>query len=235
MGLPGLGLNILWSLHNVYILVCCLGILNSGFPAAAVATSMAMLSGNETDRLSLLALKARIVEDPLQAMSSWNESIHFCQWQGVTCGRRHKRVTALDLQSQKLVGSISPHIGNLSFLLQIQLQNNSFTNEIPPEIGHLRRLQFLNLNNNLISGEIPANISACSNLILLNFSYNRLVGEVPVELGSLSKLRTISIHTNNLTGGISLFGNLSSLEILSVSDNNFGGNIPDSFGRLTNL
>ena len=58
---------------------------------------------NETDRLALLEFKAKIINDPLQVMSSWNDSFHFCRWRGVTCGRRHQRVTMLDLQSSKLV------------------------------------------------------------------------------------------------------------------------------------
>ncbi|XP_059627991.1 probable LRR receptor-like serine/threonine-protein kinase At3g47570 [Cornus florida] len=235
MGLPGLCLSILWSLHNVHIhftLVCCLSMLISGFRATLAASS---LIGPDTDRLSLLALKAKIVEDPLQAMTSWNESIHFCQWQGVTCGHLHQRVTALDLQSQKLVGSISPYIGNLSFLRVLQLQSNSFSHEIPPEIGRLQRLQNLSLNDNSIGGKIPANISGCSNLIFLNISYNKLAGEVPVEFGSLSKLRTVIIHDNSLTGSLSPFGNLSSLESLSAAENKFSGTIPDSLGQLKNL
>ncbi|KAH9769854.1 transcription factor MAMYB [Citrus sinensis] len=40
--------------------------------------------GNETDRLALLEFKSKITHDPLGALGSWNESIHFCQWHGVT-------------------------------------------------------------------------------------------------------------------------------------------------------
>uniref|UniRef100_A0A2N9G8K5 non-specific serine/threonine protein kinase n=1 Tax=Fagus sylvatica TaxID=28930 RepID=A0A2N9G8K5_FAGSY len=58
---------------------------------------------NETDRLALLEFKAKITLDPLGVMSSWNDSIHFCRWRGVTCGRRHQRVTVLNLRSLKLV------------------------------------------------------------------------------------------------------------------------------------
>lgn len=84
------------------------------------------------------------MEDPHQIMSSWNESVHFCMRRGVTCGRRHQqRVTRLELQGQNLVGSQSPHIGNLSFLRIPQLQNNSSSHEIPLEIAHLHRLQAL--------------------------------------------------------------------------------------------
>ena len=98
---------------------------------------------NETDRLALLAFKAKITDDPLQVLSSWNDSFHFCQWRGVTCGRRHQRVTTINLPFLKLVGSISPYVRNLSILRNLTLQNNSFIFEIPQEeIGRLHKLQY---------------------------------------------------------------------------------------------
>uniref|UniRef100_A0A6N2NK50 Reverse transcriptase Ty1/copia-type domain-containing protein n=1 Tax=Salix viminalis TaxID=40686 RepID=A0A6N2NK50_SALVM len=44
---------------------------------------------------------AQITDDPFGALNSWNESFHFCEWSGVTCGRRHQRVVELDLHSYK--------------------------------------------------------------------------------------------------------------------------------------
>ncbi|ONI00213.1 hypothetical protein PRUPE_6G075300 [Prunus persica] len=195
------------------------------------------MGGNETDRLALLAIKAQIKQDPHTVLSSWNESIHFCSWHGVSCGRRHRqRVTRLDLQSQKLAGSLSPHIGNLSFLRALKLQNNSFSNKIPPEIGNLRRLQVLSLHNNSFSGPIPYNISYCSNLIFMNIGLNRLVGKIPSEFGSLSKLQQFVLQGNNLTGKIPpSLGNLSSLEVLAATQNNLVGSLPTSLGQLKNL
>ncbi|KAL6275832.1 hypothetical protein ACE6H2_019433 [Prunus campanulata] len=195
------------------------------------------MGGNETDRQVLLAIKAQIKQDPHNVFSSWNESIHFCSWQGVSCGRRHRqRVTRLDLQSQKLAGSLSPHIGNLSFLRELVLQNNSFSNKIPPEIGHLHRLQVLSLYRNSFSGPIPYNISYCSNLIIMDFASNWLVGKIPSEFGSLSKLQRIVLEVNNLTGEIPpSLGNLSSLEVLAAFQNNLVGSIPTSLGQLKNL
>ncbi|XP_050257105.1 probable LRR receptor-like serine/threonine-protein kinase At3g47570 [Quercus robur] len=191
---------------------------------------------NETDRLALLEFKAKITQDPLGISSSWNNSIHFCQWQGVTCGHKHQRVIALDLQSLKLVGSISPHVGNLSFLRNLTLQNNSFHNEIPPEIGRLHKLQFLKLQNNSLSGKIPSNLSSFTNLKDLHFSYNLLSGKIPATLGTLSKLQSFFIHNNNLIGSIPpSFGNLSSLVAFSIIYNNLSGIIPTSFGQLTEL
>ncbi|XXG39567.1 hypothetical protein AAC387_Pa01g0500 [Persea americana] len=62
-------------------------ILLISLSAAAATTPLQ----NETDRLALLALKAEITDDPLQALSSWNDSLHFCKWRGVTCGRTNQR------------------------------------------------------------------------------------------------------------------------------------------------
>ncbi|CAK9179474.1 unnamed protein product [Ilex paraguariensis] len=193
--------------------------------------------GNTTDRLALIAFKAEIIADPLGAVSSWNKSIHFCKWFGVTCSRRqHQRVIALDLGNQELSGTMSPHIGNLSFLKTLILQNNSFRGEIPPELGRLRRLEYLWILNNSFGGEIPANISYCSNLISFSAHSNKLVGKIPMELGSLSKLEKFMGSNNNLTGIIPPpFGNLSSLFELYLYSNNLVGGIPKELGRLAKL
>ncbi|GFS45532.1 leucine-rich repeat protein kinase family protein [Actinidia rufa] len=227
-----MGVAVSWPffafMHIVVILLC----LGSGFPYVACS----FLGGNETDRLALLAFKAEITADPLGALNTWNESIHFCQWLGVTCGRRHQRVTAIYLDHQKLSGPISLHIGNLSFLRELSLHNNSLSHQIPPEVGHLQRLQVLFLGNNSFSGEIPPNISACTNLVNLEIFGNRFEGKIPVELGSLFKLEVLDVAKNELTGGIpSALGNLSSLIGLNVFDNRIGGSIPIALRRLTNL
>ncbi|GFS37765.1 leucine-rich repeat protein kinase family protein [Actinidia rufa] len=192
-------------------------------------------AGNETDRLALLDFKAKITKDPLGIMSSWNESIHFCQWHGVTCGTQPERVTELNLQSSKLEGSISPSIGNLSFLYALNLQNNSFGHQIPSEFGNLGQLQVLRLHNNSITGKIPANISSCSNLVRINLSHNKLGGNVPAEIGLFSKLQVLILDGNELTGLPLSLGNLSSLSSLGVSYNDLSGTIPESLGRLKNL
>ncbi|CAI0443955.1 unnamed protein product [Linum tenue] len=192
--------------------------------------------GNETDRLSLLQLKSTLV-DPLGALSSWNQSLHFCQWQGVTCNNEEEeRVTQVDLKLSQLSGSISPHIGNLTFLTHLILNNNSISGEIPPEIGRLQRLEVLVLFQNSISGSIPPNLSACSNLTRLGVAFNSLAGEVPLQLCNLINLQLLSIPFNNLSGNFpSCFGNASSLQTISAARNEFVGGIPESLARLRDL
>ncbi|KAJ8759148.1 hypothetical protein K2173_004155 [Erythroxylum novogranatense] len=198
--------------------------------------SFPLIAGIVTDRETLLAVKAQITNGAIGKLSSWNESSHFCKWSGVICGVRHQRVVELDLHDGQLVGSLSPHVGNLSFLRIINLSNNSLGHSIPPEIGRLFRLRVLDLSSNMFSGEIPVNISGCINLLKLNVSYNNLDGELPAELGSLSKLQLLIFSRNNLVGQIpSSFGNLSSLERIYGTRNNLVGNIPETVKNLKKL
>ncbi|MCL7025557.1 hypothetical protein MKW94_019255 [Papaver nudicaule] len=192
---------------------------------------------NETDRTALLAFKDRIELDPFHVLSSWNISIHFCQWSGVTCGNKHQqRVVDLSLEGHNLVGSLSPSIGNLTFLRSINLAKNRFHGSIPQEVGRLFRLQYLNLSDNGFSGKIPTHISDCKELVLIHFSGNKFVGQIPVMFGDFPKLNFLYLHENNLTGAIpSSLGNLSSLQALSLLDNNLDGEIPSELGRLEEL
>ncbi|KAF8026902.1 hypothetical protein BT93_F3406 [Corymbia citriodora subsp. variegata] len=204
--------------------------------ALALCFNQASPTTNETDRLALLAFRAGIIGDPFGMLNSWNNSIGFCQWYGVTCGRRHRRVMVLDLSSQGLYGSISPHIGNLSFVREMRLQNNSLDHEIPPQVSQLHRLRILRLDNNSLVGDIPRNISSCPSLVSLNLQFNQLTGKIPQELGSLPKLQQLILSRNNITGSVpSSIGNLSSLEVLFLTWNNLGGSIPQVLGHLTNL
>ncbi|XXG39573.1 hypothetical protein AAC387_Pa01g0504 [Persea americana] len=191
---------------------------------------------NETDRLALLAFKTEITADPSQALSSWNDSLHFCEWRGVTCGRKHQRVSTLNLTSLSLEGALSPHIANLSFLTSIDLSTNRFHGRVPFALGHLFRLQQLNLSFNSLQGEIPSAISNCSKLLVVDISSNNLAGKIPSELGSLSHLEGLSLYKNGLIGNIPpSLGNLSSLVLMSLSRNKLDGSIPDDLGRISKL
>ncbi|KAI7979253.1 putative LRR receptor-like serine/threonine-protein kinase [Camellia lanceoleosa] len=124
-----------WLL-NTFILCFLLFFMNSLVLIVTPLGTPRFIPTNETDHQALLAIKDLIPVDPLGALSSWNHSIHFCHWQGVTCSHQHQRVTALNLSSLALAGSVSPHIGNLTFLRIIDLQNNSFHGNVPPEIEY---------------------------------------------------------------------------------------------------
>ncbi|CBI23132.3 unnamed protein product, partial [Vitis vinifera] len=191
---------------------------------------------NETDRLALIAFKDGITQDPLGMLSSWNDSLHFCRWSGVYCSRRHvHRVTKLNLFSYGLVGSLSPHIGNLTFLRTIVLQNNSFHGKVPSEIGAL------GLTRNNLTGKIPASLGNLSSLSLFSAMYNSLEGSIPEEIGRTS-IDWLHLGFNRLTeGSLSQdmvppnLGRLQNLRDITMGWNQLSGIIPSSLGNLTLL
>ncbi|XP_008387726.1 probable LRR receptor-like serine/threonine-protein kinase At3g47570 [Malus domestica] len=225
--------KLLVFIHFYGLILLCMSA--AGLEASTPPSSSTAL-GNETDRMVLLDFKKRIVDDPFLIMSSWNDSVHFCSWVGVTCNNSIKRVLTMELQSQKLVGSIPPSIGNLTYLTGINLRKNNFRGEIPQELGRLQSLQHLNLSVNSFSGKIPTNISHCTELRVLDLYSNTLIGPIPDQLSSLLDLNILWFDTNNLTGTIpSWIGNFSSLYSLYIGGNNFQGSIPNELGHLTGL
>ncbi|XP_074282408.1 uncharacterized protein LOC141606920 [Silene latifolia] len=192
--------------------------------------------GNASDHAALLVIMSQLKVPSNWVLSSWNDSIHHCSWEGVKCGRKHKRVTLLDLSSRGLAGTISPFIGNLSFLKILNLYNNSLYGEIPTQLGHLIRLQHLGIFNNTLVGEIPANISRCVNLRVFDLGNNKLEGNLPTGLGALSNLEDLYVYNNYLIGPLfDIIQNLTSLVYVYAEYNSFTGTIPNSIGRLQNL
>ncbi|KAL9162569.1 hypothetical protein ABFS82_07G099600 [Erythranthe guttata] len=192
---------------------------------------------NQTDLFSLLAFKEAVDVDPNGALNSWNQTTNFCTWNGITCGRKHpNRVVAIKLDSQRLIGSLSSHVGNLSFLRLIDIQNNNFNGRIPQEIGLLRRVEYLEFSKNSFLGTIPKNISQCRNLIYMNLNDNNLSGSIPPELRFLEKLSDLGLANNKISGLIPQFiGNLTSLRQLNLRSCDFNGEIPESLAQLRRL
>ncbi|CAM0878642.1 unnamed protein product [Alopecurus aequalis] len=202
--------------------------------AHAIVCSSSSLHGNETDLLSLLAFKDAIGLDPHQVFMSWNDSTHFCNWEGVMCSvKTPHRVTSLNLTSGGLVGIISPSIANLSFLHSLALTENTLTGEIPPSLGHLRRLRTLRLSNNTLQGRIPS-FTNSSNLWLLDVSNNNLAGQFPVDFPP--RLEVLDVSFNNLTGAIpASLANITTLNTISCPSNHIDGNIPGELADLSSL
>ncbi|KAJ6775324.1 hypothetical protein OIU79_018489 [Salix purpurea] len=189
-----------------------------------------------TDKEALLSFKSQVITDPLSTLSSWNSSSSPCNWTRVRCNQVHQRVIGLDLSGLRLTGSVSPHIGNLSFLRSLHLQGNQFTGVIPDQIGSLSRLSVLNMSLNSITGPIPLNLTKCLNLQILDLMQNEISGAIPEELSSLKSLEILNLGKNNLSGTIPpSFANISTLLTLDLATNNIGGLIPADFGRLKNL
>ncbi|KAK4432925.1 putative LRR receptor-like serine/threonine-protein kinase [Sesamum alatum] len=218
----------------------------------AAFLAVAALTDTTTDESALLVLKSRLTIDPSHILSrNWSASTSVCSWIGVTCGSRHRRVTALDISKMELTGNLPPDIGNLTFLVSMNLSSNSFYGSLPRELDQLRRLevidfrfnsfsgdvpswfgllaelQFLNLRNNSFSGFGPASIANMSKLETLDLSYNSLQGKIPDEIGNLHNLKMLSLQFNKFDGLIPMtIFNISSLESLALTGNRLSGDLP---------
>ncbi|XP_027185152.1 putative receptor-like protein kinase At3g47110 [Coffea eugenioides] len=194
-----------------------------------LSASFAMFPTNSTtDQSSLLALRAHISVDPLQILAkNWSVGSSVCHWIGVSCGSRHRRVTALDISNMGLTGIIPPQLGNLSFLVSLDMSANNFHGEPPHEFVGLRRLKLLNLSVNNLEGELPWWIGSFPQLRLLNLRNNSFTGLIPSSISNMSKLEEISLSYNLLQGSIptGIF-NISSLQLIRLTGNGLSGTIP---------
>ncbi|KAL8048693.1 hypothetical protein ABFX02_07G083900 [Erythranthe guttata] len=212
----------------------------------ALYSPAACFKSNQTHLLSLLALKEAVDVDPNGALNSWNRTTNFCTWNIVTCGRRQpNRVVGIKLDSQGLMGSLSPHICNLSFLREINLQINiSFSGPFPQEIGLLRRLEYIEFSNNSFMGTImPGNITQWKNLIRyleklrdLGLAKNKISGEIPRFIGNVTSLRTLYLRSCGLEGEIpESISQLKRPSNLNLGDNNLTCSIPSGLFNISTI
>eukprot|EP00258_Populus_trichocarpa_P027727 XP_024443746.1 putative receptor-like protein kinase At3g47110 [Populus trichocarpa] len=190
-------------------------------------------TSNFTDQSALLAFKDHITFDPQNMLThSWSSKTSFCNWMGVSCSLRRQRVTALDLSSMGLLGTIPPQLGNLSFLQYLILYNNSFHGDLPSEIGtipstifNISSLKVLDLMFNGLFGSLPKNMcDHLPRLEMLLLSSNQLSGQIPSDLFKCRELQLLWLPYNNFTGVIpEELGFLPMLEVLNLGVNMLSG------------
>ena len=165
---------------------------------------------------------------------NWLSSVPLGSWYGVTTDNSG-RVTRLFLEHNKLSGSISPQLGNLSNLESLDLSNNRLRGSVPPELSNLSNLTGLSLRNNQLSGTIPPQLGNLPNLTDLYLAHNQLSGSIPPELSNLSNLTDLYLRNNQLSGAIPpQLASLSNLERLDLSKNQLSGAIPSELAKFSN-
>ncbi|XP_068328514.1 probable LRR receptor-like serine/threonine-protein kinase At3g47570 [Pyrus communis] len=203
-----------------------------------ITGSVAAQTSISTDQFALLALKSHITIDPQNILTTnWSTSnSDICNWVGVTCSARHLRVTTLNLSYMGLTGTIPPHLGNLSFLVQLEFRNNSFGGTLPPELSNLRRLKLISFEFNDFEGTIPSWFGLLSKLQTFNLYGNQFSGSIPNAIFNLSALQVLNLRSNQLSGTIPReIERLTVLQEILLGNNNFKGSIAREIGNLTML
>jgi Leucine-rich repeat (LRR) protein len=205
----------------------------------------------------------------------WATTSSVCSWYGVTCelvckldgngvqscAEDPEQITILNLDQNRVSGSLPTSIGLLSNLQNLQMIVNELQGTLPSEIGSLSSLLSFNLARNLgisgtipttigslkelrlfslkdaeLAGTIPTQIGTMSNLDVFDVGYNRLNGPIPSEMGNLLNLQVVYIDGNGLTGQIpSAVQNCVKLQTFTIKKNAFSGTIPSELGLLKNL
>ncbi|XP_068309975.1 probable LRR receptor-like serine/threonine-protein kinase At3g47570 [Pyrus communis] len=220
-------------------MIHCLCYINMMIMANYLTTGASAISHTNfsTDQSALLTLKAHITSDPQNILTAnWSSASNFdiCNWVGVSCGAGHHRVTALNLSHMGLAGVIPPHLGNLSFLVELGLKNNSFHGPLPQELSRLRRLKVINFGNNSFMGTIPSWFGSFPKLQTIKLYGNGFSGFIPAAIFNLSGLEIINLSRNQLSGSIPReIGNLTMVKGIYLDDNKFEGSIPREIGNLT--
>ncbi|XVE79423.1 hypothetical protein DITRI_Ditri14bG0057400 [Diplodiscus trichospermus] len=214
------------SIRNMSILLWCANLLLVGWFPIAIT-------------------RITINHDPLGVTSSRNSSVALCQWQGITCGLRHQRVTKLDGTPASLGSStfgttsvVSLPLKLVDFQhLKLYAGRNNLVGNIPDELGNLLKLEILHIAHNDLTGQLPTFLGNISTLQVIMLGSNNLHGKLLDTFGHLKRLVYVALDINNFSTLIphSVF-NLYSLEGLGLGGNQLSGSLPGTLGsNLPNL
>lgn len=183
----------------------------------------------QSERDVLLAFYAGANGDTWTDHAGWNGAPGTeCSWYGVACDPVGAHVTAIDLRSNNLSGTL-PALNELSELVFLHVENNQLTGPIPPLSG-LTSLQAFIANSNQLSGPLPS-LSGLTSLRTFNAGINALSGSIP-PLTGLTNLEELLIGTNQLTGSIPSLSELTNLVRFHVDYNQLTGPLPSLEGLV---
>ncbi|WCJ28023.1 Receptor kinase-like protein Xa21 [Euphorbia peplus] len=215
------------------ILFCLISHLLISFCFKADSTNLC------TDESALLEFKDHLNLEPQNygLTNNWSLSTPICNWVGVSCGVRHKRVTSLNLANMNLKGSIPPSVGCLSFLVSLNISSNQFYGHLPQELSNLRRLRIMDFDSNKLTGVVPSWFGNLPKLQALHLSHNTFTGSLPLRLFNVSSLQNMVLSYNNLSGSLpdDLCHGLPRLEELDLYSNVLNGSIPSKLEHCTRL
>ena len=146
------------------------------------------------------------------------------------------QATALELQSNELIGRLPYEIGTMEELQYIHLEHNKLNGTIPGELGDLKELIGLSLYKNEFTGTIPSYLGNLTELKYLFLDDNELTGTIPAELFNLTEIQYLHLYGNFLKGAVPTeVGKLKDVRRLDLSHNILTGSIPTEIGGLGEL
>lgn len=179
--------------------------------------------------------------------NQWISSAGHCSWHGIECVVREDEteefgisktyddddhITAINLASNGMDGTIPPEFGKLSNTLTLDLSGNDLHGQLPEFHENLR---YILLRKNSLVGTIPDSITGMSNLHGIDLSMNRLEGNLPDNVGDLEELRFLMVSENLLSGSFPEIPKMLKMTKLHLDDNSLTGTLPTYIKEFTRL
>lgn len=160
----------------------------------------------------------------------WCGGTQHCGWSGITCNNSGS-ITAIDIESNNLVGTIPQELYALYQLQLINLFANSLSGTIP-NWSWLSNLREIDLQQNLLTGNaVPRTLP--DGLTSYKVSSNQLDGTIPPTIQDWTQLRTLWAGNNQISGTIPTnFGKLNKLTSLYLFQNRLQGTLPTQLGNI---
>lgn len=76
-------------------------------------------------------------------------------WIGVACDPTSGEIVSITLPNYKLTGTISPSLGNLTYLRSLNLATNALTGTVPSELTKIPSLTSVDVSDNNLSAPLP--------------------------------------------------------------------------------
>ncbi|KAG4380542.1 hypothetical protein GLYMA_16G191300v4 [Glycine max] len=127
----------------------------------------------------------------------------------------------LNQQVNELLEILAPCISHE--LTTLAVQSTRLSGNLTDHIGAFKNIEHLDFSNNSIGGALPRSFGKLSSLRYLDLSINKFSGNPFESLGSLSKLSFLDISGNNFQGVVKEddLANLTNLTDFGASGNNF--------------
>ncbi|CAA2967586.1 probable LRR receptor-like serine threonine-kinase At1g06840 [Olea europaea subsp. europaea] len=184
----------------------------------------------------------RSLTDPNRNLHNWNRGDPCnSKWTGVYCHNRtmddgYLHVKELFLLNRNLSGSLSPQLGQLSYLEILDFMWNKITGSIPKVIGNITTLKLLLLNGNQLTGSLPDEIGFLPILDRIQIDENKISVSIPTSFANLSNAKHFHMNNNSLSGQIPpQLSRFPELVCLILDNNNLLGSLPPELSEMPKL
>ncbi|KAJ4972144.1 hypothetical protein NE237_005243 [Protea cynaroides] len=212
--------------------------------AVCLCCSSLLVHGQIThpDEVSALRAIKKSLKDPMNNLKNWRQGDPCTSnWTGVLCFNTtendgYLHVQELQLLNMNLSGTLSPELGQLSYMEILDFMWNKISGSIPKEIGNITSLELLLLNGNQLTGPLPEELGYLPELNRIQIDQNQISGSLPKSFAFLNKTKHFHMNNNSISGQIPPeISRLPSLVHLLLDNNNLSGYLPPELSELPNL